>query len=111
MSLHFLWISNKESTRTKGHVLGKRSPLSLINIIQISYRFKDSKITHFPEVQEVGDKAPDFILLNHKFRVQVQIIRRNDLQEKIVYIIMDPNNTGTLFETSNFTSLGFKLKL
>lgn len=60
----------------------QRRPLYLTNIAQKWIKIQGKQVTHFPEVQEIGDKAPYFILLNHKFRVQVQIIRRYNLQEK-----------------------------
>lgn len=38
--------------------------------------------THLPEVQEISNQTPKLILLHNQSRVQVQMIRRNYLQNR-----------------------------
>jgi hypothetical protein len=40
--------------------------------------------THLTEVEEVGDEAPDLILLHDQLGVEVQVIRRNDLRRRAI---------------------------
>lgn len=41
---------------------------------------KEKVQIHFPEIEEVRNKPPDLVVLNHELRIQIQIIRRYDIE-------------------------------